>query len=144
MDRSTSARVGSDHARLDRVPARLHFKSAPTYIKELNRYLVYHEMQEIVTEESMLANLKTYFSDNFDPDKTGPKEKRAAPTMRSALSVLKKFWRYSQRGDLKQLAPLIADKLNTWEKENTTCKAPIYTKKDLGKSLVPIIICLHN
>ncbi|KAJ1381316.1 hypothetical protein B484DRAFT_411776, partial [Ochromonadaceae sp. CCMP2298] len=35
------------------------FKSAPTYIKELNRYLVYHEMQDIVTEESMLANLKT-------------------------------------------------------------------------------------
>jgi asparagine synthetase A len=105
----------------------------PTYIKELNRYLVYHEMQEIATEESMLANLKTYFSDNFDSEKTAPKDKRAAPTMRSALSVMKKFWRYSQRGDLKQLAPLIADKLNTWEKEHTTCKAPIYSLQDLGK-----------
>ncbi|KAJ1430223.1 hypothetical protein B484DRAFT_396017 [Ochromonadaceae sp. CCMP2298] len=66
-------------------------QDAPTYVKELNRYLIYNEMQEI------------------------------------------KFWRYSQRGDLKQLAPLIADKLNTRKKEHTTCKAPTFSLLDLGK-----------
>jgi hypothetical protein len=109
------------------------FKSANTYIKELNRYLVYHEMQPIATEESLLPNLKNYFNDNFDPEKTDPKDRRAPPTMRSAFSVLKKFWLYNTRGDLKLQAPLVGDKLNTWSKEWTTTKAPVFTKSNLGK-----------
>jgi hypothetical protein len=115
------------------------FKSAPCYIKELNRYLVYHEMQPIVTEESLLPNVKSYFNDNFDETKTDAKNRRAPPTMRSAFSVLKKFWRYSARGDLKQLAPLVGDKLNTWDKEWTTTKAPTFTKGDLGKCIFHIV-----
>ncbi|KAJ1398056.1 hypothetical protein B484DRAFT_406779, partial [Ochromonadaceae sp. CCMP2298] len=115
----------------DWVSGLSNFKSAPVYRKEINRFLLYHESQRSPSEQKILPNLKTYFSDNFDDDKTPKDQQRAAPTMRSVFSVMKKFWRYTERGNLMLKAPLICDQLNTWDKAHTTNKAEVYSRADL-------------
>jgi hypothetical protein len=109
------------------------FPSSDKYIKEITRFLCYHEARENCGEEHLLESVKAYFTDNMDPEKTAEEDRRAPTTMKGVMSMLMKFWLYTQRGDLKRLAPLIIDKLKTWSKSYKITKAPVFSKRDMSK-----------
>jgi hypothetical protein len=120
------------------------FGSSEKYIKEVNRFLCFHEARENCREEDLLESVKAYFTENMDPDKTAEEDRRAPTTMKGVMSMLMKFWLYTQRGDLKRLAPLIVDKLKTWSKNYKITKAPTFSKKDMSKYIVQSYYQLHT
>jgi len=57
---------------------------------------------------------------------------RYAPTtLRTWLSMIGKFWEFTQRGDLKKQIPLLESQLGKWEKAYMVKKASTFTENDL-------------
>ena len=60
---------------------------------------------------------------------------RFAPTtLRSWLSLLGKFWEFTQRGDLKAQMPLLESQIGKWEKDYMIKRARTFSNADLGTS----------
>jgi len=103
-------------------------KSRDTYEKRLYDFLLFHSANP---QNDMTTNLINYFQvSHAKKDEEG--DLYHAPTsLRSWFSVFLKFYLHSGRGDLKKDAPIIATKLNQWEKEYEQIKAKTFTKQDL-------------
>lgn len=102
------------------------FKSAAIYEGRLQDFLWHH-----VTSRSsdLVASVVNYFDCAHDAS-------FAPNTLRSWFSVLMKFWRYSGRGDLKNVCPLVLDNLRKWDKQHTVHRASIFLKEDLRESFI--------
>jgi len=103
-----------------------------TYQKRVNDFILYHR-QRIFEEQNMIANLIQYFIDNH-----AKKDEKGDPfyspgTMRSWNSVFQAFFLHTQGVILKTAAPIIAAKLDQWEKEHEVKKARTFTKSELRK-----------
>jgi hypothetical protein len=60
-------------------------------------------------------------------------EKKNAPTtLRGWYSTFKAFCKYTQQGNLDSDLPIIATKLDHWERDYVTKKAPVFSKEELG------------
>jgi hypothetical protein len=59
--------------------------------------------------------------------------KHAATSMISWFSMLKKFYKYTKRGNISEKLPMVEDLLKFWEKEHTVKKAYVFTPSEWSK-----------
>jgi hypothetical protein len=115
------------------------FPSAPKYRKEVIKVLVFHEAQADCAEADLITNITEYFKQSYMNSLEDAEEVEdglpglASTTLRSVLSMLCKFFRYTGRGDLKLQAPLIVDRLASWDKQHVTKKSHTLSRQNLCK-----------
>jgi hypothetical protein len=115
------------------------FPSAKKYRKEVVKVLVFHEDQVKCEEEDLVTNITEYFKQSYlasleDAEVVeGGLPPLASTTLRSVLSMISKFWKYTGRGDFKLAAPLIVDRLASWDKQHVTKKSKTLTTENLSE-----------
>jgi alpha-galactosidase/6-phospho-beta-glucosidase family protein len=107
------------------VSAMNNFKSKDIYIERIIHFYNW-QLEKNPEEES--NNLINYF-DEMHGRYTGG-------TLRSWLSVFKKFWQHTERGDLSSKLPIIEDNISKWEKTEKKTKAKPFTEIDISKKSV--------
>eukprot|EP01038_Epipyxis_sp_PR26KG_P016891 gene16891-23171_t len=126
------ARYGTEHCQW--VGFLKGFKSASVYENRVNHFLSFHWMQEgnECSKEEIQSSLVSYFEMHHNELKEDGTARFAPTTMRTWLSMIGKFWEFTQRGDLKaQMLPLLESQLGKWEKGYCVKKAKTFSNADL-------------
>jgi hypothetical protein len=103
-----------------------NFASAVRYEKCVEEQLLYHELQEECTEETLLDHIISFFDELYDAG-------YAPTTLRSRYSAIKKWWLHPGRGMLSVMCPLVESNLAKWDKTHIIKQARVFTKEQLGK-----------
>ena len=105
-------------------------KGGHTYVARIKDFLFWKKNQ--LEEKSMADHLVDYFYFKHE-EKNDLGEPRAAPTsLRSWLSMFKKFWMYGGYGELKEQRFLIENRIHQWEKNYVVTQSPLFTKENIG------------
>jgi hypothetical protein len=119
------------------------FASFDKYNKEVVLFLLFHEKQAECTEAALVPNMMKYFKLSYrrqGDDSVASEEvtAKASTTLRGILSIYCKFWKYTQRGDLKVKAPLLLDLLAQWDKVHKLRQSKVFSKQNFGECCIAL------
>ena len=110
-----------------------HFTSAKLYNNRVLHFIEWM-MSHREMDEDIIASLKKYFWFHHDQKKMVKgieKALYAPPVFRSWFSMLNKFWKVTEKGDLKVLCPALYESFTDWETGYTQSHAHEFTKEEM-------------
>ncbi|KAJ1422196.1 hypothetical protein B484DRAFT_399195 [Ochromonadaceae sp. CCMP2298] len=94
---------------------------------EFEEQLLYHELQEECTEETLIPNIISYFDELHEAG-------YAPTTLRSRYSANKKWWLHTDRSLFSVQASLMESNLQKKDKTHTIKQVRVFTKEQLHRT----------
>lgn len=104
--------------------------SGQKYLVRILDFLRFQEDNDQCGDD-LNENLKIYFKHQHSLKNDDGSLKNAPTSMMSWFSMFKKFWRYTKRGRLDDVCPIIVDELKLWVKKHSITKASTFSKEEI-------------
>jgi hypothetical protein len=94
--------------------------------------------------QDLHESLVEYIEARRKETKADSTPKYCASTLRSWFSIFLMFWKFTGKGDLKTLAPLIDANISKWMKQEEITKSEVFTKDQIGSDFINFIYSFFN
>lgn len=112
-----------------------NFASAKLYEERILSFFHYQDDKD----GGFVTNHIEYFDDAHEKLKDGSRV-YSPTTLRGWLSMFSKFYFLVHKRDLKMDAPIIENQIDKWEKECVVAKARTFTKQNISKYDITLLI----